>query len=125
MHGIPGIIGAIAGSIAASMSYVTFDTAQQVADVYPMVTADGLGRTSEEQGWIQLAALGVTLAISILGGAFAGFVSSRGCSPTYFFDDQMHWEHVSYEDPSQAYGGKNYVHPKSLSMRQPTPSSAF
>ena len=54
-------------------------------------------RTFEEQGWMQLCALGVTLGISLLGGAFSGFIASRAGSPEFFFDDEQHWAECRFD----------------------------
>jgi len=87
-HGIPGLFGGLMGAIFASLANVFLKSAEEVYLNFPAISADGRGRTVEEQGWIQLASIGVTLAISIIGGAFTGFVSTRCCMPLNFFDDK-------------------------------------
>ena len=60
---------------------------------------DSGDRTFEEQGWMQICALGVTLGISLLGGAFSGFIASRAGSLNHFFDDEEHWYECRYDMP--------------------------
>ena len=55
------------------------------------------GRSASSQGMYQLAALGVTLALSIVGGLLSGFIVSRGCKAGNFFDDEEHFHEVLYD----------------------------
>ena len=98
MHGLPGILGGLLGGLFSSLANIFFASNEELAANFPAISADGRGRSVEEQGWIQLAALGVTLAIAILGGAFAGFVSSKCCMPLNFFDDKQHFLGVIYDE---------------------------
>ena len=56
------------------------------------------GRTTTEQGWYQLAALGITLALSIGGGAISGFVASRFGHVDELFDDLEHFHECDYTE---------------------------
>lgn len=65
--------------------------------VFPKV---GVARTVQQQAGYQLAALGVSLAIAILGGAFSGFCASRlGRTVEHLFDDEEHWHGCTYDVP--------------------------
>jgi|LakMenEpi03Oct11_1017367.scaffolds.fasta_scaffold77464_1 hypothetical protein len=46
---------------------------------------------------MQLAALGVTLGIALLTGAFSGFVSSKCGGNFEFFDDKAHFHECEYD----------------------------
>ena len=56
-------------------------------------------RTTGEQGWIQLGALGITLVISVLSGSLCGYLASHvgksgeGVNDRFnLFTDDGHWE---------------------------------
>ena len=67
---------------------------------------------------MQVAALGVTLAISILGGALTGFIASKIGTLNYQFDDQQHFEGVDYADAISKYSAEsNFAHTKSATMK--------
>jgi len=97
LHGLPGLLGGVVGAASATFAErLLGDTATATA-VFPAIAAGE--RTFEEQGWMQLCALGVTLGISLLGGAFSGFIASR-CSPVdHFFDDEDHWRECAFDFP--------------------------
>lgn len=97
LHGLPGVLGGIFGSISAAASTSTFDEVSANA-TFPAM-ADG--RTASAQGWYQLGALFVTLAISLSGGAITGFITSRCCSVEELFDDKEHFHEVEYEGVSE------------------------
>jgi len=73
LHGLPGVLVGIFGAISASLADSSFNN-ELLVETFPKLAE---GRTSSEQGWIQLMALGITLAISISGGALSGFIASR------------------------------------------------
>ena len=50
--------------------------------------------TPYEQGWMQMAALGTTLAISIVTGLLSGFIASRCGKIDNYFDDTEHFHEV-------------------------------
>ena len=84
LHGLPGVLGAVMGAISASLADSSFNDEAALVDTFPKL-ADG--RTTSEQGWIQLAALGITLAFSIVGGIISGLIASRFQKLEYLFDD--------------------------------------
>ena len=51
------------------------------------------GRTSLQQGFFQLAALGTTLGISILGGIITGFIVKHIEESNEYFEDNENWEY--------------------------------
>ncbi len=57
------------------------------------------GRTAKEQGMAQLAALGCTLFISIVGGLLTGFLVSNCCLTDNYFDDEEHFHEVEFDVP--------------------------
>lgn len=91
LHGLPGIIGGLAGIVGAGMAsdalygnglYETFPERRQ--------------RTAMVQAGYQAAGLGTSLAIAIIGGLITGFIlripvwgqpPDQNC-----FDDQIYWE---------------------------------
>lgn len=99
MHGLPGIMGGLIGGLSAAMSGSSgaFDTEAQKETFKAM--ADG--RTAGQQGLYQVAALGVTLALAIVGGAASGFLVSNCCVPKHLFDDEEHFREVEFDVPLQ------------------------
>jgi len=65
-------------------------------------------RTSFQQGAFQLAALGVTLGISISSGVLFGWLASLIPFPDNFFDDSVHFEHVDFNDDMAKYSSDNH-----------------
>ena len=86
LHGIPGVMGGIAGFFAAlfvgDSSY-----GDDIGVVYP-ARADG--RSAKAQAAFQIAALFTTLGISMLGGTFSGWIISKLPSPPVYFVDAKH-----------------------------------
>lgn len=103
LHGLPGIMGGVIGSLSAALSGSAnaFDEAAQKATFKAM--ADG--RSAQEQGMYQLAALGVTLGLAIFGGAASGFLVSNCCAPAHLFDDEEHFEEVEFDVPLEDVAG--------------------
>lgn len=75
LHGIPGIIGGLIGGIGAASADVAFGGDEAALNATFPALAEG--RSTDSQGTYQVIALVITLGISLLGGAFTGFVSSR------------------------------------------------
>jgi len=97
LHGMPGVIGAVAGAISAAGAS-TEEYGSHVGDIFP---ARSHGRTASEQGWYQAATLGCTLAFAIVGGLFTGFVvGHEHCTSRkqHIFQDVDTWElpHTGY-----------------------------
>ena len=93
LHGLPGIVGGVVGAIAVSLADASFENQEALEATFPKLAE---GRTISEQGWVQLAALGITLAISLVGGALAGFIASRfhQLDEEELFQDIVHFEEV-------------------------------
>lgn len=87
-------MGALFGSIAVKMAETAFEDEGAILSTFSQVEA---GRTLGTQSAIQLASLGITLSISVVGGAFSGWLTTR-CTehPEELFDDTHHFVHVQY-----------------------------
>lgn len=97
LHGIPGILGGIIGAITASMAGSVIAKREGFELIFDEITK---GRSSESQGGYQMAALGVTLGLALMGGAFSGFCASRvGYEVQNLFDDEEHWHNCAYDVP--------------------------
>lgn len=94
LHGLPGVLGAVIGAISASLADTAFDNEEALFNTFSEL---GEGRTTSEQGWFQMAALGITLGISITGGALTGFLCSRFGNLEELFDDKQHFLHAEYD----------------------------
>lgn len=128
LHGMPGVMGGIIGSISAASAGKAFADPSGINETFPavnMVTDPITGEmvldcTGVEgncwdlgtQGQKQFFALLTTLAIAIGGGLFTGFLVTRCCNPDKLFDDEEHWDGVAWEDPlTTIYMSKNYKEP--------------
>merc|ERR1719378_1067151 len=97
LHGMPGILGAVAGAISASLASEE-EYGSHIKDIF---AARGDGRSASAQGWYQAATLGVTLAFAIGGGLFTGWVvGHEHCTyrKKHIFQDCDTWElpHTGY-----------------------------
>merc|ERR1712242_574127 len=94
LHGIPGVIGGLFGALSAGMADTAF------GDVSLKATFSNVadGKTLGHQAGIQLAALGLTLAFSIVGGSISGFIASKFGKLEELFDDTQHFAHVEFDD---------------------------
>ena len=81
--------------MASAPHYDTFENEETLGRTFAAIVEDG--RTTSEQGWYQLAALGCTLAISIIGGLISGFLSSLCYKADSMFDDQEHFDEAHYD----------------------------
>ena len=94
LHGIPGILGGVFGAIAVTQAGAFKDVEAQYI-LFPMMKE---GRTLSEQAGYQLAALGCTFAIAILGGLISGLIASKiGRNVEQIFGDEDHWEAINYD----------------------------
>ena len=84
LHGLPGVLGGVLGAVSASLADSAFNSEEALNNTFPKI---GEGRSTSEQGWVQLAALGISLGISIGGGIISGFIASRFQEPDELFDD--------------------------------------
>lgn len=97
LHGLPGILGGIVGAIAAGNADQAFELdVSTLASTFPALAGK---RTVTEQGWYQLAALAVTLLISIASGAVSGLLASKVGKVTHIFRDDEHWTEHEYDLP--------------------------
>ncbi|KAM9294694.1 ammonium transporter Rh type B [Gastrophryne carolinensis] len=110
LHGMPGILGALIGSIVALAA--TADIyGEGMADVFPLIA--GSERTAQAQAGYQAIALLVALGFALVGGTIVGFILRLPCfgspSDSECFDDSLYWEvpeeneHIAVrtEDPEQ------------------------
>lgn len=112
LHGLPGVLGGVLGAVSASLADSAFDNKQALEETFEKIAE---GRTTSEQGWIQLAALGITLGLSIGGGAIGGFIASRFGKIEHLFDDEEHFEEPGYIEE---------VEEKQMEMQPVPPDSA-
>jgi ammonium transporter Rh len=96
LHGMPGIMGGVAGAIssglAGDMAY-----GAKIGTVFPerLTAAEGgSDRTAATQAEMQLCALMVTVLIAFTSGAFTGWVVKRPMfnPPEALFNDEENWE---------------------------------
>lgn len=115
LHGLPGVISGLAGAVVAALAspelyhgrlFKFYPSMAPVLNSTDSVAADivsGLGRTGLQQGGYQLAALGVTLGLALVGGALTGLIMripiiEQISEMEEMFDDEPHW--VTPEDYS-------------------------
>ncbi|XP_071806133.1 ammonium transporter Rh type B-A-like isoform X1 [Asterias amurensis] len=122
LHGMPGILAALAGAVAAAMAttelygdnlYGIFGArapGKHEMDTNSTLIGDGSvlveSRSAGEQAAFQLAALGVTLVIAIVGGALTGLVLKlpfwNEPEDEDLFEDKPFWDvnapEVEYHD---------------------------
>jgi len=106
LHGMPGVLGGIAGAISAATSPAT-KYGQSIAEVFPARGAeddpaypDGQGWDAHDQAMNQLYALLTTLAIAIGSGLLVGWgVSKFGkFDEDLWYDDKHMWTHEDFEE---------------------------
>ena len=83
------------GAISASLADTAFDNDETLKNTFTAISDDG--RTTAAQGWYQMAALGCTLGISIIGGLISGFLISQCGNVDSLFDDKDHFEECEYD----------------------------
>ncbi|CAH3176960.1 unnamed protein product [Porites evermanni] len=131
LHGIPGILGAIAGAISASIAnytnyktslYTIFPARAPVLNstqYFELVkfnpqASDGLKWTADKQAVFQLAALVITLALAIFGGLLTGIIVKQP-----FFDplkeEALYDDGEFWEVPSDFRGLSDEVRPRTRS----------
>ena len=72
------------GAICASQAENNFENDAELKATFKNIEN---GKTPSEQGWLQMAALGTTLAIAIVSGLLSGFIASKFAKLEAFFDD--------------------------------------
>ena len=115
LHGMPGLLGGIGGALSASIADTTL-YGETIGTVFPARmdtivngTITVAGRSAGAQGGAQLAALGITVAVAIVGGVITGFIikapfllgpgKNAACmtcgassDPSLWYDDEQYWE---------------------------------
>ena len=77
LHGMPGVLGGLGGIISAA---TVGDSAygDAIGDIFPARNQTNSDpRSASSQAWFQLAALGTTLGIAIMGGFLTGCILRR------------------------------------------------
>ena len=87
LHGIPGIMGGLIGSIAVGISESHYDNNKVILEhMYPELAK---GRSIEGQAMAQFGALVLTVFIACSSGALSGFIVQKIVdAPTELFDDK-------------------------------------
>lgn len=132
LHGMIGIYAGIVSVIMASLAdetkygnslYIQYPAMAPVAgskeflDVYEDFSRvkPGLGRTAHKQALYQLASIGTSLGIAIVGGIIAGSVMRLQffdpLDRSQVFDDREHWE-VPDDDDDDVPANSNYASKK-------------
>lgn len=89
LHGMPGIIGGIASSIAAAAASYE-DYGEKLYKFFPETQN---GRTLVHQGGYQILYLVITLVLAILSGKISGhIVKALTRPPQKYFQDELNWE---------------------------------
>eukprot|EP01106_Pelomyxa_sp_JSP_P018121 TRINITY_DN79_c0_g1_i4.p1 TRINITY_DN79_c0_g1~~TRINITY_DN79_c0_g1_i4.p1 ORF type:complete len:337 (+),score=84.52 TRINITY_DN79_c0_g1_i4:137-1012(+) len=94
LHGMPGILGGLAGVVAAATATAS-GYGTQLSVVFP---ARLEGRGASAQASLQLAAIGITLGMAVVGGLLTGllmllpiFVPVKAEDKGPFFTDRKWW----------------------------------
>lgn len=99
LHGIPGVIGGIAGAILTSCAGDFYSSDLVLSSIFGEYPSRSLG----SQAGYQMLALIITLIISISSGALTGFIASKVAPfPVHQFDDKCHFEGAEYEELGSA-----------------------
>lgn len=134
LHGMPGILGGVAGAISAAVAdtiHGGYLTEEQIIGIFAAranCTEGELlpcGLTAGEQAGYQFAALGVTLGISLVTGIITGYIIKMPCllppghewnecgtcgvalHREYWFDDKHYWEVPEEDDEADVEAGDN------------------
>lgn len=146
LHGMPGIIGALGGAISAALAG-TEAYGSSIGRVFPerapsnateaaLLGVDpGSDRSAQDQAAIQIAALVITLGISIAGGLFTGMIIKMPCflpglagekakfttcgassDDGYWYEDKWYWhvEGEETEEEEQSEAAAERAHAKKL-----------
>jgi ammonium transporter Rh len=95
LHGMPGFMGGIIGAITAG----TVDVNIFNESLGLILANEGVQRTPHYQGCYQLAAIAVTLAISIFTGIFTGWLLRQPTfdPPQNLYTDRDFWHFEGFE----------------------------
>ena len=88
LHGIPGILGGIAGIV---MTMVIGDDPAAASVFWAMDPVNDDGREKGTQAGMQAACLAMVFIVSLISGAIAGSVAKGMASPSPFFHDDYHF----------------------------------
>lgn len=105
LHGMPGILAGIAGTVASASAEVSdYKSLANLQSAFPgRYDAAGLEvRTSSSQAGFQILFLAVTLFVSIVTGIATGYIASCVPAPKNIFEDTDSWE-VGDEDHVPAW----------------------
>jgi len=106
LHGLPGVLSGLAGALVAALAsqtlyqgnlYKYYPSMAPIVNSTEIVEAvEGLGRTTLQQSGYQLAALGTTIAIALVGGVLTGLIMripiiEQVSEIEEMFDDEPHW----------------------------------
>ncbi|KAG7261625.1 hypothetical protein CRUP_002878 [Coryphaenoides rupestris] len=93
LHGMPGILGAIVGTVTAALASKEI-YGNGMADVFPDVASGAV--SSSKQAGHQAISLVVTLGMALFGGLIVGFILKLpiyGAPPdTICYEDSIYWE---------------------------------
>eukprot|EP00042_Codosiga_hollandica_P042335 m.386996 g.386996 ORF g.386996 m.386996 type:complete len:162 (-) comp56308_c0_seq15:1693-2178(-) len=95
LHGMPSIIGAIASVIAAGAVPADSYSAEGHHRIFES------SRGSEAQAWHQFAAMGITLAFAIVGGALTALLMNWFATPVSQYNDHLLWEVPDEQSPQR------------------------
>jgi ammonium transporter Rh len=87
LHGMPGVLGGVAGAIGAFVA----TEKNYGAELHNVFAPMGEGKSASEQGVNQVLALLITLAISVGGGLITGLVMKLLPSAEHYGDDGDNW----------------------------------
>jgi len=116
LHGMPGILGGLAGAIsAATAGEETYgESISTVFGARAPVSEGGEGRTAGEQASFQVAALVITITIAVASGIITGVIVKFPCFQPpgnseehmamprkQWYKDELYWETPEDEKPLQ------------------------
>ena len=133
LHGMPGVLGGLLSAVFCYMAdsatygpalYVIMgnlapeegqEVLAEAQAALPGQVEAGPGHTASYQATIQLTALGITLAVAIVGGLVTGIVINipfltSAMNDTELFDDFQFWEGPEEAEPKAIISPKPSVH---------------
>lgn len=102
LHGIPGLLGGTISAIVSGKNAFR-NYGARYGDYFAEYTD---GRTPVQQAGFQMAGLGLSLGLAIVGGLIGGFLASRSwtCPPEELYDDRDNWTDCTFP-----YHNKNKI----------------
>jgi len=96
LHGMPGVFGGLVGSFSAGLASNAFaEGSPELINTFSAL--EGGKRTITMQGYMQFAALCVTLFISITSGLLSGYIATRFAPVEDVFVDHLTWDECEYD----------------------------